>query len=96
MSVIELKESQGLKFSVADLFDMYIMSRHGRTKCRYLWTRRNKEPLISGLPDTDKWANFYVEVNGNYEFDDQVHRRHAVPKVKDFRGSSSFVFYFDV
>lgn len=31
MSVIALKEGQGLEFSVADLFDTYIMSRHERT-----------------------------------------------------------------
>lgn len=87
MSVIALKELHDLEFTVADLFHTYIMSRHGQTERRYLSTRRDKEPLIDGLPDTDKWANFYVEVNGNYEFGDQTNRRYSVPKIKDFRGS---------
>ena len=62
------------------------MSRHGKTNRRYLSTSSHKEPLIDGLPDTDKWANLYVEVSGNYEFGDQTNRIHHVPKVKDFRG----------
>lgn len=86
MSVIALKELHDLEFNVADLFHSYIMSRHGRTERRYLSTRRDKELLIDGLPDTDKWANFYVEVNGNYEFGDQTNHRYSVPKIKDFRG----------
>ncbi|KAI8550430.1 hypothetical protein RHMOL_Rhmol06G0106100 [Rhododendron molle] len=49
------------EFMVADLFHMYIMSKHGRTEHRYLSTHRDKEPLIDGLPNTDKRANFYVQ-----------------------------------
>lgn len=93
MSVIKLKELHNLDFSVADLFHTYQMSRHGKTDRRYLSTRSNKEPLIDGLPDTDKWANFYVEVSGNYEFGDQSNRIHHVPKVKDFRGCLSFLYF---
>ncbi|KAI8530297.1 hypothetical protein RHMOL_Rhmol11G0045600 [Rhododendron molle] len=58
---------------------------HGKIDRRYLSTHSGKEPLIDGLPDTDKWANFYVEVSGNYEFGDQATRLYAVPKIKDFR-----------
>lgn len=47
---------------------------------------------MDGLPDIDKRANFYVEVNGYYEFGDQVNHRHTVPKIKDFRGSSTLPF----
>lgn len=86
MSVIKLKELHNLEFTVADLFHTYIMSRHGGTERRYLSTRSGKEPLIDGLPDTDKWANFYVEVSGNCEFGSQSVRLHSVPKIKDFRG----------
>lgn len=92
MAVIALKEIHDLEFTVADLFDTYIMSQHGRTECRYLSTRRGKEPLVDGLLDTDKWANFCVEVSGNYEFGDQTNRRHHVPKIKDFRGLILFFF----
>lgn len=56
------------------------MSQHGHTDRRYLSTHRGKKPLVDELPDTDKWADFYVEVNGNYEFGDEVNRRHIVPK----------------
>ncbi|KAI8571318.1 hypothetical protein RHMOL_Rhmol01G0110300 [Rhododendron molle] len=85
MAVIKLKELHNLEFTVADLFHTYIMSRHGKTERRYLSTHSNKEPLIDGLPDTDKWANFYIEVSGNYEFGDQTVRLQTVPKIKDFR-----------
>lgn len=92
MSVIALKESHRLTFAVANLFETYIMSRHRHPERWYLSTRRKKESLITGLPDTDKWANFYVKVLGNYEFGDLVNRQHSVPKVKDTRGPSrSFI-----
>ncbi|KAI8560816.1 hypothetical protein RHMOL_Rhmol04G0285400 [Rhododendron molle] len=86
MAVIKLKELHNLEFSVADLFHTYIMSRHGVTERGYLSTRSGKEPLIDGLPDTDKWASFYVKVSGNYEFGNQTSRLYNVPKIKDFRG----------
>lgn len=86
MAVIALKELHDLEFTVADLFETYIMSRHSHTERRYLSTRRGKEPLVDGLLDTDKWANFYVEVSGNYEFGNQTNCRHHIPKIKDFRG----------
>ncbi|KAI8572385.1 hypothetical protein RHMOL_Rhmol01G0194500 [Rhododendron molle] len=84
----KLKELHNLEFTVVDLFRTYIMSRHGKTNRRYLSTRNGKEPLIDGLPDTDKWANFYVEGSNNYEFGDQTVRLHTVPKIKDFRGTA--------
>lgn len=87
MSVITLVESQGLDFKVNDLFHTYTMSRHGRTGCRFLTTRSKKSSLIEGLSDTDKWADFYVEVHGNYEFGG-THRRYSVPKVSDKRGNA--------
>lgn len=86
MSVITLKELHDLEFTVADLFDTYIMSRHDRTERRCLSMSRDKEPSIDGLPDTNKLANFYVEVNYNYEFGDQTIHRYSMPKMKDFRG----------
>ncbi|KAI8559770.1 hypothetical protein RHMOL_Rhmol04G0199900 [Rhododendron molle] len=89
MSVIKLKELHDLEFTISDLFHTYVMSRHGKTNRRYLSIRSGKEPLKDGLPDTDKWANFYVEVSGNYEFGDQTVRLHSVPKITDFRDHQS-------
>lgn len=94
MIVIALKELHDLDFTIADLFETYIMSRHGRTEHTYLSTHRGKEPLVDGLPDTDKWANFYVEVSGNYEFGDQTNHRHHVPKIDCF--SLSFFLYLQI
>lgn len=85
MSIIALKESQGLEFTVADLFHTYTMFRHSRSGRRYLTSRSKMELLITGLPDIDKWVDFYLEVHGNYEFGDAP-RRHSVPKVSDMRG----------
>lgn len=64
MSVIALVESQDLDFTVTDLFHTYTMSRHGKIGRRYLTTHPKKELLITSLSDTDKWANFYLEVHG--------------------------------
>lgn len=50
------------------------------------------EPLISGLPDKDKWANFFVEVHRNFEFDNKLNRNHSVPKIANTRGLS-FAFH---
>ncbi|KAI8568473.1 hypothetical protein RHMOL_Rhmol02G0202600 [Rhododendron molle] len=79
MSVIKLNELHNLEFTVVDLFHAHIMSRHGKTERRYLSKRRDEESLIDGLLDTDKWANFYVEVSCNYEFGDQTMRLHTMP-----------------
>lgn len=87
MSIIALIENQDLDFKVNDLFHTYTMSRHGKTGQRYLTMRPKKEPLIEGLFDTDKWADFYVEVHGNYEFGG-THHRYLVPKIKDTRGKA--------
>lgn len=92
MSVIALIESQNLIFSVADLFYTYTMSRHGRTERRYLTTYPRKDLLIMGLSDTDKWANFYLEVHGNFEFSGG-HCRHFVPRIKDTRGPVYFLLH---
>lgn len=92
MSVIALIEGHDLDFTVTHLFYTYTMSRHGKSGLRYLTTRPKKEPLIDGLSDTDKWADFYLQVEGNYEFGG-THRWYSVPKIKDTRcgGAESFL-----
>lgn len=87
MLVVALIESQDLDFTVTDLFYTYTMSRHSKMGRRYLTTRLKKEPLIDGLSDTDKWADFYLEVHRNYEFGGYSHQ-YSVPKVKDTRGDA--------
>lgn len=83
--VIALVENHGLEFTIADLVHTYTMSRLGRTGRRYLTSSLKMEPLITSLPDTDKWADFYLEVHGNYEFGDAP-KHHPVRKVSDTRG----------
>lgn len=82
MSVIALKETHSLIFNVADLFHVYTMSRHER---QYLTTHKTLDHLITNLPDTDKWANFYVEVHGNFKFDNSTNINYPVSKVVDTR-----------
>ncbi|KAI8572477.1 hypothetical protein RHMOL_Rhmol01G0202100 [Rhododendron molle] len=54
--------------------------------------RPNMDPLISDLLNTDKWANFYLEVHGNYELDDR-RRRHSMPKISDTRDAPTLLDY---
>lgn len=85
MSVIALIEGQGLDFTATDFFQTYTMSQHGKLGHRYLTTSPKKEPLIDELSNTDKWADFYLQVEGNYEFCG-TRRHYAISKVKDTRG----------
>lgn len=91
MSVIALIEGQNLDFTVIDLFYTYTMTRHGKTGHQYLTMRPKKEPLITGLFDKDKWADFYLEVHRNFEFGDGP-RRYYILKVKDTRGAEPFQY----
>lgn len=81
MLVVALIEDQNLDFTVTDLFHTYTMSRHGKTGRRYLTMHPKKEPLITGLSNTNKWADFYLEVHGNFEF--QKSRTHEEPRAFD-------------
>ncbi|KAI8558877.1 hypothetical protein RHMOL_Rhmol04G0130300 [Rhododendron molle] len=85
MSVIALIESQDLDFKPTDVFHIHTMSRHGKSGRRFLTMHPKKEPLIEGLSDTNKWADFFLEVRGNFEFG-RTHHRHPVPRSIDTRG----------
>lgn len=50
--------------------------------------------MIMSLLKTDKWANFYVEVWGNYEFGSSTKRGFPKPKVKATLGSAIFTCIF--
>ncbi|KAI8527607.1 hypothetical protein RHMOL_Rhmol12G0088500 [Rhododendron molle] len=83
MSIIALIESQNLDFRPTNLFHTFTMSRHRKSNRRFLMTRPKKQPLIEGLSDADKWANFYLEVRGNFEFGET--RNHPIPRFVDER-----------
>lgn len=85
MSVIKLIEMHGIDFKATDLFWTYTMSRHAKSKRRFLSTRAHKTSLIDGLSDSDKWANLFLEVRGNFEFGGP-NRNYPIPKYVDNRG----------
>lgn len=87
MSIIVFIESHDLDFTVTDLFYTYTMSWHGKMGRPYLTTRPKKDHLIDGLSDTDKWADFYLEVHRNYEFGG-THSGYSISKIKDMRGDT--------
>lgn len=86
MSVIALIDLHNLDFRPTDLFHTYTMSRHGKSNRRFLSTRPKKTSLIEGLSDTDKWANLFLEVRGNFEFGESQNRNHPVQRYVDDRG----------
>jgi hypothetical protein len=86
MSVIALIEMHNLDFRPTDLFHTYTMSRHGKSNRRFLTTRAKKTSLVDGLSDTDKWANLFLEVSGNFEFGEGQSRNHPVQRFVDDRG----------
>lgn len=87
MSVIALQELHNLTFHLANLFEYYTMSRHSVMQQRYLSTRGSMEHFITNLSNTEKWANFYIEVHGNYELGSSSNRGHK------FQGSVLPIIY---
>jgi hypothetical protein len=94
VGVIELKERYHLEFEVEDLFGLYLVSQNKVARRKYLSCRTGQRRLIRGLPDSDKYANDFVVVRGEFEFALGEFRYHPIPRVPGFAGKFRTVKYF--
>lgn len=67
-AVYELKMARNLDIEVCDIFRCYFMSSNKKSNRWFLSIWTNIEHLIEHLPDSDQWANDYIEVFDNYNF----------------------------
>lgn len=79
-----LREKFGIIFNLPDLVGVYNVSRNSPSERRFLSLRSTpKEPrpyLIDHLPDSDPWANDFVEVRGNFEFGPDDDGIYSIPR----------------
>jgi hypothetical protein len=90
VGVIELKERYHLEFEVEDLFGLYLVSQNKVARRKYLSCRTGQRRLIRGLPDSDKYANDFVVIRGEFEFASGELRYHPIPRVPGFAGESVY------
>jgi hypothetical protein len=96
-AVDALRERFNLTFTLSDLIGVYNVSRNKSSSRRFLSLRCIKPPrpyLIDHLPDSDPWANDFVEVRGNFEFGPGEDRSYPIPRGEIFLGCCTFL-YFD-
>lgn len=94
-SAARLTSKFGLKFQVHDLFLPYFMNSNAHSGRRYFSVRRDYDHIVRRLPDSDKWANDYLEVYGNYDLGAREHGATPVPTVRprDRPSKLSVAFY---
>jgi hypothetical protein len=101
MGAVELKERYGLEFEAEDLFGLYFVSENRVSKRKFFGSRAGQRKLIRGLPDSDKYANDFVCVSGEFEYALGELRYNPIPRVPGYAGiytraSSSFLYIFSL
>lgn len=85
-----LREKLGLIFNLFDLVGVYNVSRNSPSERRFLSMRSTpKAPrsyLIDHLPDSDPWANDFIEVQGKFEFGPEDDGSYPVSRLNTFIG----------
>ena len=78
----ELQKRHRVEFYVHDLLEVYFFGQNALSRKYYLSYRGGKDgPLITDLPDKDRYADDVVLVRGNWEFPaGEKHRLHRVPR----------------
>lgn len=77
--VIKLREDNNIRFFVHDLFPAYTMSRN-QTYSRYYFMIQPEYPyLIDKLYDSERWANEFLVVKGNYMSKSEDVRLWSIP-----------------
>ena len=81
MGIAQLNEGQAkaTPISYEDIFGCYTLGYSKATKRYYLGRRSGRQPLVGGLPDTDKYGNEYMRVTGPFE---PVGMPHPIPRVE--------------
>jgi hypothetical protein len=89
-----LREKYGLVFNLFDLIGVYNVSRSSPLGRRFLSLRSTpKEPreyLIDHLPDSDRGANDFVEIRGNFEFGPEDDGLYPIPRLNMLLGLLRF------
>ena len=64
--------------SYEDIFGCYTIGFSKATRRYYLGRWPGRQPLVGGLPDTDKYGHEYVKVSGPFE---PAGTPHPIPRV---------------
>ena len=80
MGIARLNEgtSRSTPISYEDIFGCYTLGFSKATGMYYLGRRPGRQPLVGGLPDTDKYGHEYVKVVGPFE---PAGTPHPIPRV---------------
>jgi hypothetical protein len=86
MGALELRERYRLDFEAEDLFGLYFVSENRVSKRKFLGSRAGQRKLIRGLPDSDKYANEFVCVSGEFEYAVGEFKLNPIPRVAGYAG----------